>query len=367
LSGFVQGLNKALPLSLPSGNFDADSLPTWAEVSHWSGRLTHMAMAAGVAVGVALALHFVIFAFLRRWGKKREEATEVVAAAQLYHAARWAMVAMGLSAAAANDKLLAHFWNAAEAFAVPALTGWVLYALVKTGAELLVRRANHLADDNEGRSRRSRITILSRSIGFVIIFITVALMLLGFPGVRHIGATLIASAGLIGLAVGAAAQPALKSLIAGVQIAVTEPIRIGDFVVIDGERGRVEDIRLSYVVIRTADERRLIVPTVKFLDTSFQNWTRVGGITGAVLLPIKPGFAIGPIRSAFRQALAERPEWDGRTGDLVVSEARVGSVELKLVMSSEDPADLGALNLAMREAMLEWLREKMPEALCQET
>jgi hypothetical protein len=167
--------------------------------------------------------------------------------------------------------------------------------------------------------------------------------------------------------VGAAAQPALKSLIAGLQIAVTEPIRIGDFVVVDGERGRVEDIRLSYVVVRTGDERRLIVPTVKFLDTTFQNWTRVEGNMGAVLLPVKPGFAIAPIRSAYLAALARDEDWDQRHAELLVSEARVGSVELKLLMTAAGPAELARLQAAMREAMLEWLRVEQPDALCDKT
>ena len=170
---------------------------------------------------------------------------------------------------------------------------------------------------------------------------------------------------LAGIAVGAAAQPALKSLIAGIQIALTEPIRIGDFVVVDGESGRVEDIRLSYVVIRTADERRLIVPTAKFLDASFQNWTRQGGgITGSVVLPIKPGHAIEEIRKAYQALLAAHPDWDQRTGALQVSEVHVGSIELKLVMSAAGPTSLSRLRPAMREAMIEWLREHMPSALC---
>lgn len=134
---------------------------------------------------------------------------------------------------------------------------------------------------------------------------------------------------------------------------------------IEGETGRVEDIRMTYAVILTADERRLIVPTAKFLDASFQNWTRVrGGITGSVLLPIMPGHPVAPIRAAFEQLLAGHPEWDRRTGQLQVAEARVGSVELKLTISAKDPAALASLRFSMREAMLEWLREEMPEALC---
>jgi len=230
---------------------------------------------------------------------------------------------------------------------------------------------NHAGLDSDGsidwQRRRTRITILSRVASFLIVLVTIALMMLGVPGVRHIGATLIASAGIMGLAVGAAAQPALKSLIAGIQIALTEPVRIDDVVVIDGETGRVEDIRLSYVVLRTPDERRVIVPTPKFLDTSFQNWTRVGGITGHVVLPIRPGFEIAPIRAAFMAMLAQQPGWDGRTAKLQVVEARVGSVELRLMMSATDPSVLSDLRFAIREEMLDWLRRDMPEALCTDT
>lgn len=363
---WVKSFDDSLPLNLATDALDPDQLPTWQEVTHWSGRVSHAVVTAGITIGIALALHAVLFAALGRMARRSGDATESVAAVRLYQSVRWAMVATALSIADNTDKLLAKLWGPAQRFVVPALTGWVLYALVKTAAELLIRRAAQSADPITARSRSTRITVLSRSIGFVIIFITISLILLGFPAVQHIGATLIASAGLIGLAVGAAAQPALKSLIAGLQIALTEPIRIGDFVVVDGEQGRVEDIRMSYVVVRTADERRLIVPTVKFLDNTFQNWTRVGGIAGPVVIPIRPGYPVAPIREAFRTELARHEEWDGRTGDLIVSEARVGSVELKLMVSAVDPGDLGALRVAMREAMMEWLRVNMPDALCME-
>lgn len=367
LMGASKSAPAVLPLALPTPTLDADDLPSLSELRHWSGRLTHSAIAAGVAVGIALVLHWVVFAFLRRMGQRKGEDAEIVAAAQLYHAARWAMVATALGIADNADKLLAKIWGPLERFAVPAITGWVLYAMVKTGAELMARRAGRNSDAMTARSRRTRITILSRSVGGVIIFLTVALILLGFPGVQHIGATLMASAGLIGIAVGAAAQPALKSLIAGVQVAITEPIRIGDFVVVEGERGRVEDIRLSYVVISTGDERRLIVPTVKFLDNTFQNWTRVEGISGAVVIPIRPCFDVEPLRKAFLAALAHDEAWDGRQGALVVSDVHVGSVELKLVVSAREPAQLNALLPRMREAMLDWLRLNEPGALCTET
>lgn len=359
--------NGKLPLPLPHDALDPDQWPSLDEVMHWSGRMSHAALALGIGLGVALVLHLACFAFLRRVARRSENPAEAVAAAQLYHAFRWAFLAGGMASAAGGNKLVAKLWGGIEGFAVPALTGWVLYALVRTAAELMTRRAITSGDELTARSRTTRIALISRTMTFLIVFVTVSLMLLGVPAVRHIGATLIASAGLMGLAVGAAAQPALKSLIAGLQIALTEPIRIGDFVVVEGEQGRVEDIRLSYVVVRTGDERRLIVPTVKFLDATFQNWTRVGGITGSVVLPIRPGFAIEPIRQAFCAMIDEMPSWDRRTGDLVVAESRVGSVELKLIVSAANPTDLATLRGGLREQMLEWLRVNVPDALCTET
>jgi hypothetical protein len=147
-------------------------------------------------------------------------------------------------------------------------------------------------------------------------------------------------------------------------MAITEPIRIDDHVVIEGEQGRVEDIRMTYVVVRTGDERRVIVPTSKFLETTFQNWTRVGsGITGSVILAVNPGTAIAPIRATYERLLARHAEWDRRSGKLQVTASKVDMIELTLVMSAANPTDLSRLRLALREEMLEWLRENMPAAV----
>ena len=340
-------------------------LPSAGSLLDFSETVTLAAVHAGIAVGAALLLHLVIFALLGRMARASQSETDDLVFARLAQPLRWAMAAVALSLASEGDALLARGWGMVGRFIEPLLFGWVAFALVKAFAAALDLRTQTYEDELAARSRRTRIAIFSRTAGFLIVFVSVALVLFGIPAVRNIGVTLMASAGVATLAVGAAAQPALKSLIAGIQIALTEPIRIGDFVVVDGESGRVEDIRLSYVVIRTADERRLIVPTAKFLDASFQNWTRQGGgITGSVVLPIKPGHAIEEIRKAYQALLAAHPDWDQRTGALQVSEVHVGSIELKLVMSAAGPTSLSRLRPAMREAMIEWLREHMPSALC---
>jgi small-conductance mechanosensitive channel len=330
----------------------------------WAEQGTGAAIAAGIALGIAFLAHFMIFAVLDRIARLSPTDSDDVVVNRIRQPLRWSLAAIAISLAAENQAVLAHVWGAIARFAVPALLGWVAFSLVKAFAAIMSSRAVLSNDELAMRSRHTRIAILSRTLGFVIVFVTVALMLLGIPGVRNVGVTLMASAGVATLAVGAAAQPALKSLIAGIQMAVTEPIRIGDLVVIDNETGRVEDIRMTYVVVRTADDRRLLVPTAKFLETTFQNWTRVaGGITGTVVLPIVAGHAIAPIRAAFERLLAEQPEWDKRAGQLQVAEVKVDAVELKLVMSARDPGDMARLRFAMREAMLEWLRLEMPDAL----
>ncbi len=333
----------------------------------WSGAVIEAAIRVCVAVVLALAFHFGVFRLLGRLARMSETRSDDIVFAGMRLPLLWLLLAIAISIAAEGDPLIAWFWDTASRFVVPGLLGWTAFAIVRAFADVLENHAAAAQDEFAARSRRTRIAILSRTAGIIIIFVTVALMLLGIPGVRNIGVTLMASAGLVGLAVGAAAQPALKSLIAGIQMALTEPIRLGDLVVIDGESGRVEDIRLTYAVIRTADERRIIVPTIKFLETSFQNWTRVsGGITGTVTLPVMPGTPIAPVREAYLALLAERPEWDQRSGALHVGEVRVGSIDLRLVMSARDPAALDKLRNGMREEMLEWLRETVPEALCKD-
>ncbi len=337
---------------------------TISNIEHWTAELTSAAIAAGVAITVALALHWLLFALLHKVARLSQLHFDELVVERLREPVRWSLIAIAISVAAEQQPTLLALWQMVDRFLVPALLGWVAFALVKAFQLTVERNAVLAQDPLAANSRRTRVAILSRTLGFLIVFVTVALMLLRIPEVRQVGATLLASAGLVGLAVGAAAQPALKSLIAGIQMALTEPIRIDDLVTIDGENGRVEDIRMTYVVIVTPDERRVIVPTIKFLETTFQNWTRVGsGISGSVTLAVRPATPIAPLREAYLQLLAERPEWDQRRAALNVAEAKVDAIELTLVMSARDPAALAALRPAMREAMLEWLRDNCPEAL----
>ena len=320
---------------------------------------------AAIGVVAALIVHRALHGLLARLARASESKSDDIVVASLRRPTRYAMVALGLVLAARETPLLAEVWQKLAGFVMPALIGWIalasLHAFVRAAAQTTEPAP---VDSRHARRRQTRLAIFSRIGGFLIVFVTVGLMLLSIPGVRDLGLTLMASAGLAGLAVGAAAQPALKSLIAGLQMALTEPINIGDLVVIDGQSGRVEDIRTTYVVLRTWDERQVVVPTVKFLESTFENWTRDSSeLVGAVILHLDPLAEIAPLRTEFERQLAVNPRWDRRSAKLHVTDAAAGSIEVRLAMSARGPGDLFELRCAVREAMLAWIREHQPLAI----
>ena len=326
--------------------------------------LIHTLIALAVSIAIALALHWAIFAVFRRISRLSSSSLDDAVLRRVRRPLRWVMIGFAISAAAGSDALVGEGWDRAANYLTPALMGWLAYAVVKGFAAGFEAEALSAADPVGQRARLTRISILSRTITVGIVIITVALIMLNIPGVRDIGVTMMASAGLAALAVGAAAQPALKSLIAGLQMAITQPLRIGDLVKMGPDAGRVEEIRMSFVTVRTWDERVLIVPTSRFLDESFENWSRIDErLTGPVFLHLDPAADVGPIRVEFERFVEDHDLWDGRNKTLLMTEAYPESVELRLAVSSATIGDLFALRCAVREHMLEWLRENQPQAL----
>ncbi|WP_374406792.1 mechanosensitive ion channel family protein [Pelagerythrobacter sp.] len=322
------------------------------------------AVAIAIAVVIAFVIHKIVFGLLGRLARRSHSDVDELVFDRLARPIRWSVVAIAIAAVAQTNPNIRAVWEWIAPLLVPALVGWVALSLVRAFAAAMQMRSELSSDPIAARSRRTRVAILSRTAGFLIVMLTVAMMLLAIPGVRDVGVTLMASAGLAALAVGAAAQPALKSLIAGMQMALTEPLRIGDLVVIEGFSGRVEEIRMSFVIVRTWDERAIVVPTSSFLEKSFENWSRESEqLTGAVFLHLDPAAAVAPIRAEFESYLPTRAEWDGRTGELLMTEAYPESIELRIAVSAATIPDLWTLRCAVREHMIEWLRTEMPDAL----
>ena len=322
------------------------------------------ALAFSVGVVIACVAYLIVLKVVDRLRKRTGGETTNPVIEQLRRPMKWAFIAMGITVMAQLNNELQTIWEPFARFLRPALLGWIAYTVVKAFAAALEMRLDKTADAVSTRSRRTRIAVLSRIATFAIIIVTVGLMLLDIPAVRDIGTTLLASAGLAALAVAAAAQPTLKSLISGLQIAITEPLRLGDLVKIDGTAGRVEEIRMSFVTVRTWDERVLVVPTSRFLDETFENWSRKSEqLTGPVYLHLDPATDIGPIRAESERFLQEHSLWDGRSHELIMTEAYPESIELRLSMSSKTIGDLWTLRCEVREHMLGWLRNEVPEAL----
>ena len=325
----------------------------------------HAALAAGIAVAAALGLHALLFFLLRRIARRTDQSSDDIVVRHLYRPTRLAIVVLALMGAARYVPELREVWADIATFVLPAVVGWMVLAVVRALVEAAKLKADiSVADNLKARRKRTKLTMFSRIATFIIVFVTVGLMLLAIPGVRDIGLTLVASAGLAGLAVGAAAQPALKSLIAGVQMALTEPIRIGDMVKVDGTVGRIEQIRMTFVMIRVWDERVLVVPTGKFFEESFENWSRAGDrLTGVVMLNLDPIADVEAIRQAFLAYVQQHDLWDEREAKALVVDAYPESIALRLSMTAGDIGEAWDLRCAVREYMLQWLRENQPEAL----
>ena len=321
-----------------------------------------------IAVAVALLLHLFLHRLAMRLAARTKGRVDDVLVRRGKGPARWLFVGLALAIVRPGlvlDDTLNAAWALAAGMVVPALIGWLAIAMVQAVSDMVELSADISVEDNlRARRRRTRSGILTRIAIFGIGFITLCLMLLSIPSVRSVGVTLMASAGLAGLAVGAAAQPLLKNLIAGIQLAFTEPIRIDDVVIIEGEWGRIEEIRLTYVVVKIWDERRLVVPVSKFLEDSFQNWTReTAQLLGSIFFYLDPTADIDRLRAHYEGLVRAHPRWDGRFFNMQVTDAKPDSIEVRTLVTAKDASTAFDLRCDLREQMLAFIRREMPDAL----
>ncbi|MER7758178.1 mechanosensitive ion channel domain-containing protein [Streptomyces sp. NPDC097619] len=219
-------------------------------------------------------------------------------------------------------------------------------------------------DPSRLRRLRTQVTLIMRIVTAVVIVIAAAAMLLTFPALRTVGTSLLASAGIIGIVAGVAAQSTLGNLFAGFQIAFGDLVRIGDTVVVDGEWGTVEEVTLTFLTVRTWDERRITMPVSYFTGRPFENWSR-GGIqmTGTVFLHCHHTVPVEAMRARLKQILDDCPAWDRRAWDLAVTDTTPSTVVVRAIVTAKDPDDLWTLRCAVRERLVTWLAEQHPDAL----
>ncbi|MBF8640913.1 MULTISPECIES: mechanosensitive ion channel family protein [Pseudomonas] len=245
---------------------------------------------------------------------------------------------------------------------------WLGLRCVKAiGATISIRHPVNIEDNLRARRIQTQTRVMVRSLGFVVFLVGLSSMLMTFPEVRQIGASLLASAGVAGIVAGIAARPVLGNLIAGLQIAVTQPIRIDDVVIVEGEWGRVEEITGTYVVVRIWDDRRLVVPLQYFIEKPFQNWTRTNSsLMGSVFMWVDYSLPMEPIRAELERVCNEVPHlWDGRVCVLQVTDASDRAIQLRVLVTSPDSSKNWDLRCHVRERLIAFVNREFPECLPQ--
>lgn len=242
---------------------------------------------------------------------------------------------------------------------------WLAIAVVKALKEAILASYDLGTEDNlKARKIHTQLRVFERIVMFLLVFFFVSMALLSFEAIRQIGVSLLASAGIAGIIIGFAAQKSISMLLAGFQLAITQPIRLDDVVIVEGEWGRIEEITLTYVVVAIWDKRRLVVPVNYFIETPFQNWTRqTAEILGTVFIYVDYGFPVPALREFMTRALADNPHWDGKVNVLQVTNATENTMELRALASAKDSGTAWDLRVKLREDLIEFIRVNYPQFL----
>lgn len=244
-------------------------------------------------------------------------------------------------------------------------TGWVVLGLLRAIGDITVARFRIDQPDNLAERQLQTRVLVFRRIGEVIVVVaTAALILMIFPSIRHLGISLFASAGVAGIVLGLAARPAIANLIAGIQIALSQPIRVDDVVIVEGEWGWIEEITTTYVVVRIWDQRRLVVPLSYFIEQPFQNWTRkTADIIGTVFLYADYTVPIDRVREELRRLVQGHAKWDGKVCVLQVTNATERTIEMRALVSAGNSSDAWELRCHVREGLIAFLQRDYPQCL----
>lgn len=321
------------------------------------------------AVVVGLVLHYVLFALLTRLARRTPSPIDDQVIPRL-RAPLALLVPLGVI-------LFVDQWLPLSAGALKVLdraTTLVLIVAVAwlcirffDGLEggLLARYADPAATDPTAKRLKTQVHILRRVLtGIIVLVAGAVVMFTFFPGVRALGASLLASAGIAALIAGIALRPALANLIAGIQIAASRPIHLEDVVVVEGEWGRVEEITLTFVAVRTWDLRRLVLPISYFTDKPFQNWTRGSSeLIGAAFIHADYRVPVEEVRQELLRILQASPRWNGATWGLQVTDADEWTLKLRATMSAADATAAWDLRCEVREKLIEFLQRAHPESL----
>ncbi|MEQ8769547.1 MAG: mechanosensitive ion channel family protein [Phycisphaerales bacterium] len=339
-----------------------ESLPEWAVCL----------VAVGVAVAIAVAVVLVVYWVLARLTSDEGESQT----RHLVRKTRWPArllavtlgAGLGVGLCGPEGGLPAEFldaWPDIQRVMLILSATWLVIGLL-AGADdmLLARYRTDVRDNLKARRVHTQVRVITRMLMVIVGIVGIALALMTFDDVREIGASMLASAGIAGIVIGFAARPVLGNIIAGIQIALTQPIRLDDVVIIEGEWGRIEEITTTYVVVKIWDERRLIVPFSRIIEEPFQNWTRqTSEILGTVFIHADYTVPVDAVRDELKRVCEGHDLWDGRVCGLVVTEAGESSVTIRALVSAEDASKAWDLRCDVRERLIDFLQREHPGCL----
>jgi len=242
---------------------------------------------------------------------------------------------------------------------------WIIIEVIRLLKKRLLDRYDLQFEDNlKSRKLHTQFNILERVVIFILIIVTIGLMLMSIDSIREIGIGVFASAGVAGIIVGLSAQKMVGAVLAGIQIAISQPFRIDDAVVVEGEWGWIEEINLTYVVVRIWDKRRLVLPTTYFLEKPFQNWTRTtADILGTVFIYADYSISVDVLREELDRLLDNTELWDKKAKVIQVTDTKQNYMEIRILVSASNSPKAFDLRVYIREKMIEFIQKNYPESL----
>lgn len=317
---------------------------------------------------LSLAIHWILFWLGKRLARQKQR---VIIGSLVTHAegpTRWIFPLLALMLAlpalpvrSSLVELVRHIVG----LGVIAAVAWLIIFLAEVLSDTIYARyRTDISDNLAARRVRTQIAVLRRIFGVLVVVVTLAIMLMTFPAIHQLGTSILASAGIAGIVVGMAMKSTLSNLVAGVQIALTEPIRIDDVVIVSGEWGWIEEILTTYVVVRTWDLRRLVVPLSYFIENEFQNWTRkTADLLAYVYLSVDYTAPIEELRQEFRRIVEASPKWDRKVCVLQVTDATEHTIQIRALTSASDSSKAWDLRCEVREKLIVFLQQHYPDAL----
>jgi small-conductance mechanosensitive channel len=337
----------------------------WDFIEYWK----IIIWVVGLPLLIGFIGHFLIYRLIRRITSGSKNFIDDALAKYCYRPFQWIIILMviriGSAATLPEDSETAKSLNHIVGILLIAAIAWLLIKSMSILQEYITKQYEVDVKDNlKARKIHTQFRVLKRLGTIIICIITLALILMTFPKIRQLGTTILASAGIIGIVIGFAAQKTIGTFIAGLQIAFTQPIRVDDVVIVENEWGRIEEITLTYVVVRIWDLRRLIVPITYFIEKPFQNWTRVtADILGTVYLYVDYTVPFDSIRKELQRILDVSDLWDKKVCVLQVTNTTDRTVELRALMSAPDASTAWSLRCEVREKLVDFIQKKYPNAL----